>query len=310
MTRRPGSPPSRLGLVARLAATAAVAAGATAGAVLVHWAPAHAAGQGIEAASSTAGAAEARAQQLLDGFSAPPGASRLPGAPSNAPASANSPVTAMMPYTVTKTAWWHSGQSGSALIAWIDQHPEQGLTTVYPDLQTSGVEAPSATLSGPPTPVAPDGVTVYVTAYPLADGSTGLRVVAVVGYVPPRPTSERIPASSSLIAVPAFPLGSKESAPEVTLTDPVEIAEVENIINTLPKAPSGAFCPFDNGAGIALDFENAQGATLADVVVGAGGCGDVQVSIAGYDEPALGGGRQAAAQIQAILGTHWDLTQP
>jgi hypothetical protein len=311
MTSRPGIRPSRLGLFARLATTMAVGAGATVGAVLVHSTPAAGLGQVAEARPSNLALATAAAQRLLTGFAAPPGANRLAGEPSELAASTSSTVSAAepVPYQVVETSWWRSDQSADGLVDWLDQHPERGLFPSGTDPQTASAPRTVA-FSGRASEAALNSVSLTVTAYALGTDSTILRVVAAVGYVPPRPTSEVLPPAAMLIVVPTFPLGSKESAPEVTLTDAAEIARIEQVVNALPKAPAGRIsCPFDNGAGMALDFEDAQNTTLADVVIGVHGCERVQVSINGYNEPALSGGQQAAAQIQAILGTHWDLTQ-
>lgn len=322
MTSEPGFRPSRFGLIARLVATVAVAASATVGAVLVRSTPAAANNHGTAARPSNAAVAAAEAQHLLDDFAAPPGSDRLAREPSGVPASTVSAATMSMPYQVSKTSWWRSAQPISNLVSWLDQHPEQGLTSSDGpgdgDSDGSGqgdgaAGASTRTLafSGRPTAATLDGISLTVTAYALGGDSTVLRVVAAVDYVPSRPTSEVLPAASQLIVVPTFAEGSKQTAPEVTLTDPAEIARIEQVIDDLPKAPSGVFnCPFDNGAGLALDFEDAQSTTLADVVIGVMGCQRVQVSINGYNEPALSGGLQAAAQIQAILGTRWALIQP
>lgn len=296
----------------RLVVTVAVAAGATVGAVLVRSAPAVAHGHSTSAQSakpSNAAVAAAAAQRLLDDFTAPPGSNRLSHKPSGVPASTISAAAMSMPYQVSKTSWWRAAQSVDDLVSWLDQHPERGLTSADGNAETSATPR-TLTFSGRPTAANLDGISLTVTAYALGDGSTVLRVVAAVDYVPSRPTSEVLPAASQLIVVPTFAVSSKQTAPEVTLTDPAEIARIEQVIDNLPKAPNGVFnCPFDNGAGLALDFEDAQNSTLADVVIGVMGCQRVQVSINGYDEPALSGGLQAAAQIQAILGTSWNLLQ-
>jgi len=304
MTSSAESRPSQLGLIARLVVTVAVAAGATVGAVLVRSTSA-AANDHTEALPANVAVATAEAQRLLDDFAAPPGSDRLSGAPSDLSTSTVSAATPPMPYQVNKTSWWQAAQPISSLISWIDQNPERGLTS-------SGTEASATsrtlTFSGRPTAPALDGITLTVTAYAVGDESTVLRVMATVDYVAPRPTSEVLPPASKLIVVPTFAVGSNETAPEVTLTDPARIARIEQIINALPKASTGTFrCPFDDGAGMALDFEDAQSTTLADVVIGVLGCERVQVSINGYNEPTLSGGQQAAAEIQAILGTDWDL---
>jgi hypothetical protein len=308
MTSRPGNRPSRFGLWTRLAATVAAAAGATVGAVLVRPAAASASDHSTTAPSpfSPTAAALAEARHLLDDFTAPPGAIRLSGAPPGAPAAAIPP----MPHRVLVSAWWRSAEPASTVIAWVDEHPEQGFALYFPDAGNGPKSVPMADFAGRPSadsPLAPD---LAVSAYTLADGSTVLRVDATVAYVPARPASELLPAASKLIVVPTFPMGEKQSAPELTLTDHVQISEIAQVVDGLPKAPTGFMsCPMDDGAALALDFENAQNTTLADVVVGVSGCRRVQVSISGYDEPALVDGIEAADRIQQILGTHWDLTQ-
>ena len=301
--------PSRLGLIARLVVTVAVGAGATIGAVLVRSSPAAALDHGATPLDSHLAIATAEAQRLLEDFLAPTGSNRLPGQPAGIEVSADPADAVSMPYQVSKTAWWQAAQPLKDLTTWLDQHPEQGLTSVEGDGAASP-DSQTIAFSGRPDAASLDGIRLTVTAYALTDDSTVLRVVADVDYVPPRPTSEVLPAASQLIVVPTFPVGSKETAAEVTLTDPSQITRIEQVIDALPKAPTGtAHCPFDNGAGMALDFEDAQNTTLADVVIGVLGCQRVQLSINGYNEPALAEGRQAAVQIQTILGTHWDLAQ-
>ncbi len=309
MTSRPGIRPSRFGLIARLAVTVVVAAGAMTGAVLVHSTPALAAGHATPAQPSAVTTAQAEAKTLIQDFVAPPGATRLVGAPSGLPASAVSDA-ATVPNVVSGEAWWRTTQDSAAdLISWAAQHPEPGLTAFTPDLQISGASAPSISFSGSPTGSTIKTVSLTATAYAITGGVV-LKLAVNVGYTPSRPTSEVLPPATQLIAVPTFAMGSKQSAPEVTVTDPAEIDQVEAVINGLSKASSTAYCPMDNGAGIALVFEGPQNSTLADVVVAVTGCGGGQVSIDGYTEPTLTGGRQAASLIQRILGVNWDLAQP
>ncbi|MBR7835795.1 hypothetical protein KDL01_21155 [Actinospica durhamensis] len=310
MTSRPGIRPSRFGLIARLAVTVVVAAGAMTGAVLVHSTPAVAAGHSTEATPDPSVLAQGEASRLLAIFVPPPGADRLSGAPSGLPPSAV-PADAAMPYQVASTAWWRTTQTSAAdAISWVGEHPEQGLTAVAPGAQAGSGVASSITFSGTSTDPTINGITLTVTAYPAVGGATVLSVAADVAYRPARPSTEALPPATQLIVVPTFGLNSKQSAPEVTVTDVAEIGRIEAVINGLSKAETGGIsCPMDNGAGMALVFEGAQNATLADVVVSATGCGNVQVSISGYTEPTLAGGRQAAALIQRILGTNWDLSQ-
>lgn len=304
MTSRPGIRLSRLGLIARLAATAAVAVGAML-AALVPAASAAATGHRAEATPPAGSAAQNRAQRLLDDFAVPPGAVLLPAEPSDGLAAAQLPA---LPPSDRRAAgaFWRVPLSINALMAWFDQHPEEGLVRISADAQDG--RSGTVTFHGAPSADAPAGIDVTASGSELADGSTLLRVTVVIGYVAARPTTEALPRAAELIVVPTFPLGSNQNAPQLTVTDPARIARIEQIIDRLPKAPTGlTHCPFDNGAGLALDFESAQNTTLADAVLGVAGCQRVQVSISGYNEPALTGGSQAVAQIQAVLGTRWPL---
>lgn len=304
MTSRPGIRPSRLGLIARLAVTAAVTAGATL-AALVPPAPAAAAGHRAETAPPAGSTAQSPARRLLDGFAVPPGAVRLPAEPSDGLAAAQLPaLPASDP--VAAGAFWHVPLSINALMAWFDQHPEEGLVRIA---DTQSGRSGTITFHRTPAADAPAGADITASGSELADGSTLLRVTVAIGYVAARPAGEALPLAAKLIVVPTFPLGSDQNAPQLTITDPVRIARIEQIIDRLPKAPTGlTHCPFDDGAALALDFESAQNTTLADTVLEVAGCRRVQVSISGYDEPALSHGRQAVAQIQTVLGTRWALS--
>lgn len=310
MSSRPGIRPSRFGLIARLAVTVVVAAGAMTGAVLVHSTPAVAAGHSTPAMPDPSVLAQAEASRLLAAFVAPPGADRLSSAPSGLPAG-TVPADAAMPYQVANTAWWRTTQSSAAAaISWIADHPEHGLTALTPGAQAGSGAPATISFSGTSSDPTINGITLTVTAYSAAGGATVLSVAADVAYRPARPSTEALPAATQLIVVPTFGLNSKQSAPEATVTDAAEIDRIEAVINGLSKAGTGGIsCPMDNGAGMALVFENGQNATLADVVVSVTGCGKVQVSISGYTEPTLTGGRQAAVLIQRILGTDWNLSQ-
>lgn len=315
MTRRRSIDPlSAIAPVARVAAVGLVAAGGLLGGQLVHattdvaQAPAAVTAARDAGSSPNAQAALREARTLLAAVHLPPGSSRLSARPANAPTPSSMPFLNQRPELVTRTEWWQSSLSPSALAAWLGANPPAGLmssrsgspTSVSPYFLTGYMENASGVL---------DQINLYAEAFTLPDGrTTGLQLIAAVVYRPERTAQETVSGATQIVATPTFPGLGARAADATTVTNPSEIAQVEKIINALPTQPLGTFnCPEDTGGSLGLTFESGTGARLAQVQIAASGCGSATVTAGGKQQPELAGSGPTVQQIQTIIGTHWQL---
>ena len=256
--------------------------------------------------TSNAQVAAAEARTLLGELKVPPGSVRLASQPKNAPNLGQPPEVPQTSTLVTRMTWWSSALSPADALDWISANPPNGLDASI-SISSSGPSAIGFQANGSGVI---DQADVFAETFTLPDGETGIQLSSVVVYQPERPAEETIPAAAKLVAVPEYPgPGGRDGAP-ATFIDQVEINHVAAILNALPAALSGtSSCPADTGGGLELDFESSGGAALAQVEIEASGCGGVFVTTGGTQQPVLSGGAETIQQIQAVLGTHWQLTR-
>jgi hypothetical protein len=323
MTRRTTDPLAPLLPLARLAAVSFVAVVATLAAV--HFGAGAGAGAGaagstsnaalstnvqLTATGSTSGKAGTNAQvaateasTLLGEVKVPPGSVRLTSQPGDAPNLGQPPVQPQTSTLVTRTTWWSTPLSPNDALTWMSANPPNGLQTAASGPSLIGFDANGSGVISQ--------ADVYAETFTLPDGKTGIQLSSVVVYLPQRPAQETIPAAAKLVAVPDLPGPGGRTGASATFTDQAEISRVAAIINALPTQPPGTYnCPADTGGGLELDFESSGSAALAQVEIRASGCGGVFVATHGTRQPGLSGGAQALQQIQDVLGTRWQLTQP
>jgi hypothetical protein len=123
-----------------------------------------------------------------------------------------------------------------------------------------------------------------------------------------------VPAAAKLVVVPDFGMNAKGAqtqphASGVTVTDPARIADVTRIINSLQLVDSVRNCPFDDGSGLQLTFESADGATVAVAHADELGCGDINLKIGSASPLDLSGTAAVPViqQIETAIGTSWNL---
>jgi len=238
---------------------------------------------------------------LLGEVKVPPGSVHLTARPSDAPALVQVPFLPQASTMVTRTTWWRSTLSAADTLAWMRAHPTAGLIPSITGTSLIGFQGNGSGVI--------DQITVYAEAFTLPGGTTGIQLSAVVVYQPVRPAQETIPAAAKLVATPEFPRPKSSDGAPATFTDQTEISRVAQIINALPTIPIGTYsCPNDSGGGLSLDFESASGTILAQVSLMASGCGGTLVRTHGEQQPELAGGAATIQQIQAVLGTHWQVT--
>lgn len=139
-----------------------------------------------------------------------------------------------------------------------------------------------------------------------------MRADAEVVWITPRPASERIPAGVTRLVASVIRAKRIVDGPFIfTAHGPVH--KVKALIDSLSATQPGVFaCPEDFGIRVRLAFYGVVSKPLAVALVDPGGCGDVELTIAGRRQPPLtssafpGSGRAGlpslVSQIDAALG--------
>lgn len=302
MTRGDVDPLAPLKPVARLAAVGLV----TLGGVLVaaQFQPA--------AATTVAGAASGHVTPggVLGAISVPPGSTALHAKPSGAPNDGKPPFVSGALHQQTGAVWWNTDLSPADVFAWFRAHPPAGM-----ELQATGESAQAKFLgfaAKQSSPTAGDP-TVYVQTFTLPGGRTGIQLSADVSYLPVRTAQQMVPTAARLVVVPDFGMNAKGAqtqphASGVTVTDPARIADVTRIINSLQLVDSIRNCPLDDGSGLQLTFESADGATIAAAHADELGCRDISLRIGSSGPLDLSGATTVPViqQIETAIGTSWN----
>lgn len=244
--------------------------------------------------------------QLLAAVQPPPGSVALHAKPADAPDGGRPPMLPDAIEEKTGAVWWSTDMSPSAVFAWFRAHPPAGMK-----LSTWGSTSAGALLGFAPLRAAA-GISkadVYLETFPTADGRTGVQASAVIVYQPVRTAQEMAPRAARLV-VDELPAGGGRKGASVVVTDPARIASVTGIFNAMPLTTGSFACPADNGSGIRLTFESADGAVLAVADLSSTGCGNASLTIGSTREPGLAGSESAIPQIQSVIGTHWKLGFP
>lgn len=303
MTRRDVDPLAPLKPVARLAAVGLVALGGVLVAAQFHPAAATTV-PGVASGHVTPGG-------VLGAISVPPGSTALRAKPSGAPNDGAPPFLSGVRHQQTGAVWWSTDLSSADVFTWFRAHPPAGM-----ELQVTGDSAQSPLLgfaAKQASPTAGDP-TVYVQTFALPGGRTGIQLSADVTYLPVRTTQEMLPAAAKLVVVPDFGMNVKgpqtqPHASGVTVTDTARIADVTGIIDSLQLVDSVRSCPMDDGSGLRLTFESADGTTLAVARAEESGCGDISLKIGSSSPLDLSGTATVPViqQIETAIGTSWSL---
>jgi predicted small secreted protein len=260
---------------------------------------------GVGAPEPSTGSPVSRAQRdaaaRLAAFRPPPGAVRLPHEPSDAheldhpnlPDSSNLAIA---------TSWWRvPGEPGAVLAALATPDgAERGSSwdAGGPDTMTYGVEFHWPTRDTLP------GRNLIVSATRVGD-ATVLRVDSVTVWVPEAGLSAAVPstARSLVVTYQRFVPEAKRYGP-VTVTDPVQIATVADLVNSLSVEPYGPRpCPMPSGE-LRLSFRSVDGAEVAHVQASMSGCDDVYVD-RGTTHTILAGAGTLTRSVLAALHLPW-----
>lgn len=217
---------------------------------------------------------------------------------------------------VDRHRFWTTTASPGAVVASIESHVSAGAqstgsgysgTTVFVSYSLPAVDAP---VLGPRI--------LSVNAVKLNDGSTGVRVDAIVRYSAPRLLAQRVPAHARLlvIAMKPSPYGPSPSPPlksPLTVTGRSYVRRIAAIVDGLPfvafngvaiSCPAMLLAPI-----VTFTFRaSPDGPVLATVTeaantpAGADPCFAAGLTIRGHRQPSLLEGGRLLRQADAILG--------
>lgn len=291
-----------------VAAAAGCAALAIAGCGTAHG-PSSASSPTPSASASPQQRANADAASILASFVPPPGAVRLPAAPGGL----RTPLGVMRGASdvVRDTAFWRVSGSPQTVLNWEKTHlpgrfTATGSGTLF--AMNNPVKLWNTDFALPPVAGVLPARGMEINAVKAGGGHSALRVDAQVTWQPPKPSTERIPATARVVTIsPASSLvaGSKVPSP-VTVANAVLVRRLASLIDGLPLSPPGAYsCPADYGRSVQMTFSAVRGGTPLAVVTAAGtGCEGVRVIVGGKPQPTLSGAG-AAGQVLSIAGLHW-----
>jgi hypothetical protein len=222
------------------------------------------------------------AKAIMGKFVPPPGAVRLasrPALPSGSP---------VMGLTATAhedaIGYWRVNGSATALLAWEKAHISRGFSR-------------QDTIIGPPSwntvyalPAVPGVLPtreMNVQFYDAGGGATVIMADAMVGWQPPRPASEVIPASVTEVTIAAPGAPSQKVPTLVTITSGAAVRRLAALVNGLPLSSVSRGIPCASGNGFTLTFRVTAGGPPVAVADGPGGCGQVALTLNGKHEPPL-----------------------
>jgi hypothetical protein len=142
--------------------------------------------------------------------------------------------------------------------------------------------------------------------YDTSGGMTVIMAEAMVSWQPPRPASEVIPASVTVVTI-AAPGPSPGNPAPVTITSKPVVRRLAALVNGLPVSTVGLYVPCAGGFGLTLTFRAVAGGPAVAVAVGPAECGVVHLSLNGKDEPDLQPPGSYLATVEKIAGLRWKL---
>lgn len=269
----------------------------------------------VTAASGAAATPEQQAklavQALLRAFVSPPGAKRLAGAPASAQGRLGSVASFGSGDEAQQTTWWLARGEAQALLGWEGAHLPRPFTSSFSSsgggpgsLDWIYTQAYARPASGA---VTHQYLIVSVTDVP--GGQVAIRVDADAAWQPVRPATEKVPSAARVVTITALPgavMYGKPLPPPATITDPRVTGRIAALINSLQlsTAPKDVPCPGGSGE-LGLTFRAIAGGPALAVAQGPGGCGVMELTIAGKPQLPLFADGTTVQQIRTLAGLHW-----
>ena len=249
--------------------------------------------------------AAADAQAILGEFVPPPGAVRLAERPALPGGWGKYPVMSLNSTAQAEAVgYWRVRGAATALLAWEKAHISRSFTR-----QDVVIGPPSwnTVYSLPAVPGVLPVREMNVQVFDAGGGAVVIMADAMVSWQPPRPASEVIPASVTMVTIAASGLWPGNPAP-VTITSVPAVRRLAALVNGLPVSTVGTGVPCPMGAGFTLTFRAVVGGPAVAVADGPAECGVVHLTLNGKDEPDLQPPGSYAATVLKIAGLRWKLS--
>jgi hypothetical protein len=199
--------------------------------------------------------------------------------------------------------YWQVRGAAPALLAWEKTHISRRFSR-----QDAIIGPPSwdTVYSLPAVPGVLPTREMNVQVYDVGGGMSVIMADAMVSWQTPRPASEVIPASVTMVTIAVSGPWQGNPAP-VTITSVPIVRRLAALVNGLPVATvsPGVPCPME--AGFTLTFRAAAGGPAVAVAAGPAECGVVHLGLNGKDEPDLQPPGSYRATVLKIAGLRWKL---
>jgi hypothetical protein len=237
---------------------------------------------------------------MLGEFVPPPGAVRLAMQPTLP--SGGGTMGLVYTTTVQAAGYWRAPGGATALLAWEKAHMSRSFS--HQDV-IIGPPMWSTVYTLPPLPGVFAARDLNAQFYDVGGGVTVIAVDSMVAWEPPRPATEVIPSSVTVVTIMGRSMATPEQA---TITSVPVVRQLAALVNGLPLSTVGPF-PCPGGWGFTLTFRATADGPPVAVVDGPGGCGVVTFRLNGKDQPDLMVRDQASYDnaVLKIAGLHWKL---
>jgi hypothetical protein len=245
--------------------------------------------------------ATADARSILREFVPPPGAVRLTKPPKLPEGSATMILDSAT--AVDEVGYWRVPGAPTVLQAWEKAHisrsfSRQDVIIGPPDWNT--------VYSLPAVPGILATREMNVQFYDAGGANTVIMADAMVSWQPPRPVSEVIPPSVTVVTV--APSGPWSGPPaSVTITSVPVVRNLAALIDGLPVSTVSAGGPCPMGVGFKLTFRDTVTGPAVAVASGPAECSVVHLQLNGKDNPDLQPPDTYRASVLKIAGMHWEL---
>ena len=255
--------------------------------------------------------AQADAAALLASFVPPPGATRLAKAPNLPGGYLKHPITYLGDgYQVDGTTFWQAPGAPTAVLNWEIGHISHRFALGDADFGISGSPA-DRSFELPAVPGVLTSRDLVVEVVSMGAGQTGIRVDAMVGWQPPRPAIDKVPATARVVTIAETTMQTGQRLPSsVTITDPAVVAKLAALVNSMPIAPINGVavsCPGGFGSSLTLTFRAGPGAPVLAKVQTDQACGVTIFSANPNQDLALTQPANLDQRLLAIAGLSWKI---
>ena len=250
-------------------------------------------------------AAREDAAALLAALPIPPGATQSTEMPPGTPPILKT-VWRGSPTVVDDRSWLTAPGGPKALTKWMGQHPPPGVAFVSGGTAVSFETEEGASLVEFDWPQVPNVLThraLVAAAVPGPSGTSLIRVDALVAWLLPRPSQERIPASARFLEV--IEQGSSQST-ALTISRPRVVRRLVDLINGFEIAQPEEKCPeIQHSRYLRLTFRARPGgpvlAKASQSLLKISSCRGLALHIGGKSFPPLAEGQSLYKALGPML---------